>query len=143
MAQPSFSSSDARGSAATFSSLHNGSHASECDRARLYDNAACCAGGERGRGWSSRQVGPLLATDNTLADAKSHRRRLIKREDRAMRAQYVGVYEYGKRETLNNKQQVLHRDTGNFDWRVDIAANLSAGAFNADNVRCSASERLD
>ena len=60
-----------------------------------------------------------------------------------MRAENISTDEGGKREAFHNEQWMVHRDAGDFDGRVDVAAYLSAGTFNADDVRCSASERLD
>ena len=37
----------------------------------------------------------------------------------------------------------MHCDAGDFNGRVDVAAYLSAGASNADDVRCCASKLLD
>ena len=59
-----------------------------------------------------------------------------------MRAQYVGAYEEGKREALHNEQRVMHCGTSEFNGRVDIAANHSASASNADDFRSGARERL-
>ena len=49
----------------------------------------------------------------------------------------------GKREVRHNEQWVVHREAGDFNGRVDIAAYLSAGAFYADDVRCCVSEWLN
>ena len=45
----------------------------------------------------------------------------------------------GKREVIHNEQWMVHRDAGDFDGRVDVAAYYSAGASNADDVKCCAS----
>ena len=59
-----------------------------------------------------------------------------------MRAQYFGAYKEGKRESLHHKQRVMHCDNGKFNGRVNIAANRSACASNADDFRSGARERL-
>ena len=60
-----------------------------------------------------------------------------------MRAEDIGANEEGEREALHHEQGMMHRDAGDFNGRVDIAANLGADASNADDVRCCASEWLD
>ena len=60
-----------------------------------------------------------------------------------MRAKDIGANEEGAREALHNEQGMVHREAGNFNGRVDVAAYLSAGASNTDDIRRCASERLD
>ena len=60
-----------------------------------------------------------------------------------MRAEDIDANEEGEREALHHEQGIMHRDAGDFNGRVDVAAYLSAGASNADDVRCCASEWLD
>ena len=116
--------------------------ANECSRAGLYDSAARSARAKRSRRRDNMQFGALLAADGALAVAQSHWRRLVKRDYSAVRAQYVGAYKEGKREPLHHKQRVVHCGTGEFNGRVDIAANRSACASNADDFKSGARERL-
>ena len=60
-----------------------------------------------------------------------------------MRAEYIGANKEGEREALHEEQRVVYCDTGDFNGRVDIAAYLSAGAYNADDIRRCASEWLN
>ena len=130
------------GSNIGFSAKHAGAAgANECSRAGLYDSSARSARAKRSRRRDNRQFGALLAADGA-AVAQSHWRRLVKRNDSAVRAQYVGAYKKGKVEPLNHKQRVMHCDTGEFNGRVDIAANRSACACNADDFRSGVRERL-
>ena len=90
----------------------------------------------------NRQLGALLAADKALAVAQSHLRRLVKRDDSAVRAQYVGANNERKREPLHHKQRVMHCDTDELNGRVQISANRSACASNADDFRSGARKRL-
>ena len=127
----------------SFSAQHAGAAgANECSRAGLYDSAARSARGKRSRRRDNRQFGALLAADGALAIPQSHWRRLVKRDDSAVRAQYVGAYKEGKCEPLYHKQRMMHCDTGEFNGRVDIAANRSGCASNSDDFRSSAKKRL-
>ena len=119
-----------------------GTNANECCRAGLDDSAARSARAKRSRRRDNKQFSSLLAADGALEVAQSHWRRLVKRDDSAVRAQYVGAYKEGKREAFHNEQGMVHRDVGDFNRRVDVASYLSAGASNADDVRCGARERL-
>ena len=120
-----------------------GKNAYECCRAGLDDDAARCARSSRGEGQRSRRIAALLATDGAFATSQPHWRFLVEREGGAVRAENVSTNEEGKREALHNEQWVDHRNAGDFDGRVEVAAYLSAGASNADDVRCCASERLN
>ena len=115
----------------------------ECCRAGLDDNAAGCARSERSEGRSSRRIGALLATNGAFAISQPQRRSLVNREDSAVRAENIGANEEGEREALHNEQRVVYCDTGDFNGRVDIAAYLSAGSSNADDIRRCASEWLN
>ena len=60
-----------------------------------------------------------------------------------MCTQDIDAYKEGKREALHHKQRVMHRNATDLNKRVDISANLGAGASNADDIRCSSSKRLN
>ena len=120
-----------------------GSNANECCRAGFDDNAARCARSKKGRKKGSGRVGALLSTDWALAVLQPHWRILVKREDGVVRAENISTDEKGKCEALHNEQWMVHSDAGDFYGRVDVAAYLSAGASDADDVRCSSSKRLD
>ena len=117
-----------------------GTNANECCRAGLNDDAARCARSERGEGQRSRRIGALLATDGAVAISQPHWRSLVEHENGATRAENVGTDDKGKRKALHNEQWMVHRDAGNFNGRDDIAAYLSAGTSNTDDIRRSASE---
>ena len=118
-------------------------NANKCFRAGLDDDAARCARSERGEGQRSWRIGALLATDGTFATSQPHWRGLVEHEDGALRAENISTDEEGKREALNNEQGMVHRDAGDYNGHVDVAAYLSAGTSNADDVRCCACEWLD
>ena len=87
------------GSNIGFSAQHVGdAGANECSRAGLYDRAARYAHAKRSRRRDNRQFNALITADGELAVAQSHWRRLVKRDDIAVRAQYVGAYKERKRE---------------------------------------------
>lgn len=89
-----------------FSAQHAGAAgANECSRAGLYDSATRCERANKSRGRNNRQFGALLAADEALAVAQSYWRPLVKRQDSAVRSQYVGAYKEGKRElfTVSNE----------------------------------------
>ena len=95
------------------------------------------------RGQRSKRICALLVTYGALAISQPHLRSLVEREDGAVRAENISTDEEGKREARHNEQGMVHRDAGDFNGRVDVAEYLSAGASNADDVRCCACERLN
>ena len=117
--------------------------ANECSRAGLYDSAARSARAKRSRRRDNRQFGALLATDGAFAISQPHWRGLVELEDGAVRAENISTDKEGKLEALHNEQGMVHCDAVDFNGRVDVAAYLSAGASNADDVRCCASKRLN
>ena len=97
------------------------------------------------RGAKGNAAGESLSCSRQMEHSRFRSRTgaIVEREDGAVRAENISTDEEGKREALHNEQGMVHRDAGDFNGRVDVAAYLSAGASNADDVRCCASEWLN
>ena len=109
----------------------------------LDDGAARCARSKSSQRRGSRRVGALLATYKALTISESHSCNLVERDYGAVHAENINTNEERECEALHNEQWVVHREAAEFDGRVNLAAYLSAGNSNADDVRCCASERFN
>ena len=139
-AQPCLSNSNARSSTAKlFAQSYVSTNANECCRVQLYDDAKLCAPSKRGERQRTRQIGALLAEDGAFAISQPHWRSLVERENGVVRAENLSTDDEGKREAFYNEQGMVDRDVNHFNGRVDVAAYLSAGPSNANDVRCNAS----
>ena len=92
-----------------------------------------------GRAWGRKRLSgrrnALLTADGAFAYSQSHWRRLVQRQDCAVRTQDIRADEEGKREALHHKQRMVHHDFGDFNRRINISANHSACASNANDFR--------
>ena len=84
----------------------------------------------------------MFSVDGAYAYSQSHRRPLVQRQDRAVGMQDVRADDEGKRDALYHQHRMTHRDACDFNRHVNITANHSACASNADDFRSGAQERL-
>ena len=97
-------------------------------------------GGARGRRRLGRRRSALFTADGAYAYSQSHRHRLVQRQDRAVGTQDIRADDGRKRAAFYYQHRMTHRDACDFNRHVNLTANHSACASNADDFRSGAQE---